>query len=85
LTADAQGAGGEANCFARVRAVTANCLALDESTVHPDSRFVADLGADDLDPVELIMALEKEFDVTIPGCAAESFETIRDVVRYLFG
>ena len=57
-------------------------LGVDESDVNMDSSFTDDLGADSLDLVELIMALEEEFDMEIPDEDAENIKTVADAVNY---
>lgn len=51
--------------------------------IHSDSSFTADLGADSLDLVEMVMSLEKAFGVSIPDADAQSFKTVSDVTGYL--
>jgi len=51
--------------------------------VKPESRFVEDLGADSLDVVEMIMALEEKFEIEIPDSEAENIKTVQDVVDYI--
>ncbi len=58
-------------------------LDVDESQVTLDSSFVDDLGADSLDVVELIMALEQEFNIEIPDEDAEKIITVNDAVQYV--
>ncbi|MDD2358633.1 MAG: acyl carrier protein, partial [Thiovulaceae bacterium] len=48
-----------------------------------DSKFVEDLGADSLDVVELVMALEEKFDIEIPDDEAEKIQTVKDVMNYI--
>ena len=67
----------------RVREVVAEQLGCDTEDVKEDSKFVEDLGADSLDVVELVMALEEEFDIEIPDEDAESILTVKDVIKYL--
>ena len=67
----------------RLISAIAEVLDLDKSTITADSRFVDDLGADSLDIVELIMALEEEFDIEIPDSDAEKVVTVGDVVDYI--
>jgi acyl carrier protein len=67
----------------KVIEIVADKLGVDPSEIHPESAFVRDLGADSLDVVELIMALEDEFGLTIEEEEAEKIETIRDAVRYI--
>lgn len=69
--------------FDRVKKIIADQLGLDENTVTMDSLFVDDLGADSLDVVELIMALEEEFDIEIPDEEAEKATKVGDVVEYI--
>ncbi|MCY6356711.1 acyl carrier protein [Clostridium sp. ZS2-4] len=69
--------------FDRVKKIIADQLGLDENTVTMDSLFVDDLGADSLDVVELIMALEEEFDIEIPDDDAEKATKVGDVVEYI--
>jgi len=68
---------------AKVNAIIADKLGVDESDIAPNSSFTNDLGADSLDTVELIMEFEKEFDVTIPDEDAEKIVTVGDAVSYL--
>lgn len=58
-------------------------LGADESEVTADANFIDDLGADSLDTVELIMELEKEFDISIPDEDAEKIATVGDAVSYI--
>lgn len=58
-------------------------LGTDESEVTADANFIDDLGADSLDTVELIMELEKEFDISIPDEDAEKIATVGDAVSYI--
>jgi acyl carrier protein len=58
-------------------------LGVDESEVTPQASFVDDLGADSLDTVELVMALEEEFGIEIPDEDAEKLLTVEDVVKYI--
>lgn len=69
---------------ARVKKIVAKNLDIDdESRITADSHFVDDLGADSLDQVELVMALEEEFRTEIPDDAAEKIQTIKDAVSYI--
>ena len=67
----------------KVREIIAVQLGLGDEDVQPDSTFVDDLGADSLDVLELIMALEEEFEVDIPDEDVEEFEKVADVITYL--
>jgi len=69
--------------FDKVKAVVVDQLGVDEDEVHEDSAFVDDLGADSLDIVELVMALEEEFVVSIPDEQAEKIKTVGDAVDFI--
>ncbi len=69
--------------FERIRKIIVDQLGVDESQVTIDSSFVDDLGANSLDIVELIMALESEFDIEIPDEDAEKITTVNDAVQYV--
>ena len=66
-----------------VKKVVVDQLSVDEKLVTPEARFTDDLGADSLDIVELVMALEEEFDIEIPDADAEKVATVGDVVEYI--
>ena len=67
----------------KVREIIAQQLGLGDEDIQPESTFVDDLGADSLDVVELIMALEEEFEIDIPDEDVEKFEKVQDLVNYL--
>ncbi|HRD41307.1 MAG TPA: acyl carrier protein [Prochlorococcaceae cyanobacterium AMR_MDS_5431] len=69
----------------RVRSIVADQLSVDASEIKSESNFQQDLGADSLDTVELVMALEEEFDIEIPDEAAEGIITVGDAVTYIQG
>lgn len=69
--------------FEKIREVIVEQLGVDESAVSLDTAFIDDLGADSLDVVELIMALEEAFDIEIPDTEAEKIVTVRDAVDYI--
>lgn len=69
--------------FERVKAIIVEQLGVDESEVTMDASFIDDLGADSLDIVELVMALEEEFDITIPDEDAEKIRTVGEAVKYI--
>ncbi len=67
----------------KVKKIIVEQLSAEESEVTPDASFIEDLGADSLDIVELIMALEEEFGVEIPDEDAEKISTVGDAVKYI--
>ncbi|HER63181.1 MAG TPA: acyl carrier protein [Desulfobacteraceae bacterium] len=67
----------------RVKQIVAEQLGVDEDQVTNDASFMDDLGADSLDTVELVMALEEEFDVEISDEDAEKIQTVQDAVSYI--
>lgn len=67
----------------RVKAIIRDQLGVGEEEVVPTAGFTTDLGADSLDIVELIMAMEEEFDVEIPDEEAEKIRTVDDVIQYI--
>jgi acyl carrier protein len=75
--------GGEIMVFEKIKKIIAEQLGIGEDEIKMDSSFVDDLGADSLDIVELIMALETEFDLEIPDEEAEKISTVGDVVEYI--
>lgn len=68
---------------ARVKKIVVEQLGVKEEEVTTDASFVDDLGADSLDTVELVMALEEEFETEIPDEDAEKIVTIKDAVNYV--
>jgi acyl carrier protein len=76
----------QADIFEKVKAIIVEQLSVDDKDkVKPEASFVDDLGADSLDTVELVMALEEEFDIEIPDEAAEKILTVQDAVNYISG
>ena len=69
--------------FDKVKEIIIEQLGVAEDAVSNESSFIDDLGADSLDIVELIMALEEEFDLEIPDAEAEKIVTVNDVVEYI--
>ena len=69
--------------FDKVKSIIVEQLGVVEGDINLDSSFVDDLGADSLDVVELIMALEEEFDIEIPDEDAEKVVSVQDVVDYI--
>ena len=73
----------DAENFERVRKIIAEQLGVRVNEVQPYSRFIEDLGADSLDIVELIMAVEEEFNIEITDNSAEQMRTVSDAVRFI--
>ena len=69
--------------FEKVKAIIINQLGVADTAVTMEASFIDDLGADSLDIVELVMALEEEFDIEIPDTDAEKVVTVGDVVEYI--
>ncbi|MBR1784221.1 MAG: acyl carrier protein [Bacteroidales bacterium] len=67
----------------KVVSIITEKLSVEESQVVPEASFTNDLGADSLDTVELIMELEKEFNLTIPDEAAEKIVTVGDAIAFI--
>lgn len=68
---------------AKVKDIIVEQLGVDPERVKEDAKFIEDLGADSLDIVELVMAMEEEFDIEIPDEDAEKLVTVRNVQDYL--
>ncbi len=69
--------------FEKIRTSIATQLSIDEEEIKMESSFMNNLGADSLDIVELIMALEEEYDIEIPDEDVEKIVTVSDVVEYI--
>ena len=69
--------------FDEVKEVIVEQLNVSPDEVKPEAKFVEDLGADSLDVVEMIMALEEKFEIEIPDSEAEKIQTVQDVVDYI--
>jgi acyl carrier protein len=67
----------------KVKEIIVDQLGVDEKQVNPEASFIDDLGADSLDTVELVMALEEEFDVEIPDEDAEKIATVQNAIDYI--
>ena len=67
----------------RVKEIVAEQLGVEEALVVPEASFMDDLGADSLDTVELVMALEEEFDIEIPDEDAEKISKVKDAIEYI--
>ena len=69
--------------FEKVKKIIVNQLGVADTAVTLEASFIDDLGADSLDIVELVMALEEEFDMEIPEADAEKISSVNDVVEYI--
>ncbi|MDR2760854.1 MAG: acyl carrier protein [Rickettsiales bacterium] len=69
--------------FEKVKKIVVENLGVEENKVAGESSFVEDLGADSLDQVELVMALEEEFGIEIPDEAAEKITTVQKAIEYI--
>lgn len=69
--------------FEKIKQIIVEQLGVDESEVNPEAHFINDLGADSLDTVELVMALEEEFGVEISDEDAEKIQTVGDVIKFI--
>jgi len=67
----------------RVKEIIAKELEVDAKQINPEAKFIEDLGADSLDIVELVMALEEEFGLDIPDEDADKLKTVGDAMNYL--
>jgi len=67
----------------RVKDIIVEQLGVDPDEVTPEASFIDDLGADSLDTVELVMALEEEFDAEIPDEDAENLKTVGEAIKYI--
>ncbi len=74
---------GAEEIFDKVKKIIVEQLGVAEANITMEASFIDDLGADSLDIVELIMALEEEFDIEIPDADAEKVVTVGDVVDYI--
>ncbi len=72
-----------ANVKERIKEIIIEQLGVNEDQVKPDAKFVDDLGADSLDQVELVMALEEEFGTEIPEEDVDQLQTVGQVIEYI--
>lgn len=69
----------------RVKEIVCEQLGVSDEEVNPEASFIEDLGADSLDIVELVMALEEEYEMEISDEDAEKIKTVHDVIQYIEG
>ena len=67
----------------KVKKIVVEQLSVNEDQVTPEAKFIEDLGADSLDQVELVMALEEQFEAEIPDEDAEKLTTVGDAIKYI--
>jgi len=67
----------------KVKGIIVEQLGVDAEQVTADAKFIEDLGADSLDTVELVMALEEEFGIEVPDDEAEKLQSVSDVIKYI--
>ncbi len=67
----------------RVNSIVTDQLGVDKESLSPEANLLDDLGADSLDVVELVMALEEEFGIEVPDDDVENIRTIRDILKYI--
>ena len=67
----------------KVRSIIVEQLGVESDKVTADAKFIEDLGADSLDTVELVMAVEENFDIEVPDEEAEKLQSVADVVAYI--
>lgn len=72
-----------ADIFEKVKEIIVDKLGVDESAVKMEAAFIEDLGADSLDIVDLVMALEEEFGIDIPDEEAQNIKSVGDAVNYI--
>lgn len=72
-----------ADLLEKVKEIIVDQLGADADAVKPEAAFIDDLGADSLDVVELVMAMEEAFDISIPDEAAENIKTVGDAIDFI--
>ncbi len=73
----------ETTIESKVKSIIVEQLGVKEDQVIPEAKFIEDLGADSLDTVELVMALEEEFGIEVPDEEAEKLQSVGDVIKYI--
>ncbi len=73
----------DASIEEKVKNIIVEQLGVSEDQVKPEAKFIEDLGADSLDTVELVMAFEEEFDITVPDEDAEKLTSVGEVFAYI--
>lgn len=71
------------NVEEKIKSIIVNQLGVEEASVVPKAKFIEDLGADSLDIVELVMAMEEAFGVDIPDEEAENIKTVADAINFV--
>ncbi|MEO0238603.1 MAG: acyl carrier protein [candidate division WOR-3 bacterium] len=69
--------------YATLKEIIVDKLSVSEDQIKPESRFMEDLGADSLDVVELVMAIEEKFGIEVPDEDAEKIRTVQDAINYI--
>jgi acyl carrier protein len=75
--------GGKIMVFDKIKEIIAEQLGVEEDVITVDTNLMKDLEADSLDAVEIIMAIEDEYDIEVPDEDAEKFQTVTDIVKYV--
>ena len=75
--------GGKIMIFDKIKEIIAEQLGVEEDVITADTNLMKDLEADSLDAVEIIMAIEDEYDIEVPDEDAEKFQTVTDIVKYV--
>jgi len=69
--------------FEKIKEIIANKIQVDEDKITPETSLMKDLEADSLDAVDIIMGIEEEFGIEIPDSAAEAFENVGDIAKFV--
>ena len=69
--------------FDKIKEIIANKIQVDEDKITPETSLMKDLEADSLDAVDIIMGIEEEFGIEIPDSAAEAFENVGDIAKFV--